>query len=275
MSLNEITDAPWLKISQQILLQFLKRCGIDPSEDRETILYRIADAFSRIPYENLTKIIKSDIMVTPSSSMRYPDELIADYLRWGTGGTCFSLTAAIIAVYNALGIETHPVLADRHYGPDTHCGLIIVKAEGLLLLDPGYLLFTPVILPRQKSVTVQTGYNSIELVSLDNGEKVEFYTVVKGSRKIRLVYKIKPVDPMTFARAWEESFRWEMMTYPVLTRVTAGEHQYLQGKNLAIRSATGTKREILTAEMQFDYIASNMGIHRDVIKKAFGVIKHG
>lgn len=275
MSFSKINDAPWLQVSPQILKSFLCRHGIDPVNDRSVLLHRIADAFSRIPYENLTKIIKSDSMVNPSSSMRYPDELIGDYLKWGTGGTCFSLTAAIIAVYNALGIETHPVLADRHYGPDTHCGLMIVRPDGLLLLDPGYLLFTPVLLPREHSVSVQTGYNIIELVPLQNGEKVEFYTVVKGNRKLRLVYKVKPVDPVQFAQAWEQSFKWEMMTYPVLTRVSAGQHHYLQGKNLAVRSADGTKRSVLTPEMQASFISESMGINKDIVLKAFGVIKHG
>jgi arylamine N-acetyltransferase len=230
MNSDVINDAPWLKISQQVLQKFLTRFGISLYENPESLLYRVADAFSTIPYENLTKIIKSDAMVNSSSAMRYPDELISDYLKWGTGGTCFSLTASVIAIYNALGIESHPVLADRYYGPDTHCGLIIVKPEGLLLLDPGYLLFTPVLLPRNHPVTIRTGFNSIELVPLDNGEKVQFFTIVKGNRKMRLVYKIKPVDALTFACAWEQSFKWEMMTYPVLTRITAGEHQYLQGK---------------------------------------------
>ncbi len=272
---DKLNDASWLRISSQILQRFLIRCGINQSEDRASLVYRVAEAFSRIPYENLTKIIKTDAMVTPSSSMRYPDELISDYLKWGTGGTCFSLTAAVIAIYNALGIEAHPVLADRYYGPDTHCGLIMVQPKGLLLLDPGYLLFTPVLLPRLQPVTVHTGYNSVELVPLNNGEKVEFHTVVKGNRKMRLVYKIRPVDAMTFARAWEESFKWEMMTYPVLTRVSAGEHQYLQGRKLAVRSAGGTRREELSVQMQFDYIAQKMGIHRDIVSKALGVIKNG
>ncbi len=275
MNSDVINDAPWLKISQPVLQKFLIRFGITQYENPSSLLYRVAEAFSRIPYENLTKIIKSDTMVNPSSAMRYPDELITDYLKWGTGGTCFSLTASVIAIYNALGIEAHPVLADRHYGPDTHCGLIIVKPEGLLLLDPGYLLFTPVLLPRENPVSVQTGYNTIELVPLDNGEKVQFFTVVKGNRKMRLVYKIRPVDSIAFASAWEQSFKWEMMTYPVLTRITAGEHQYLQGNRLAVRSATGTRRKELSVEMQYTYIAQNMGIHADIVKKALEVTKHG
>lgn len=269
-------DAPYLRLTDSnILKSFLQKNSIDESVTGQDLIFRIADAFSRIPYENLTKIIKSEAVISARSAMRYPDELIGDYLKWGSGGTCFSLTAAIIAVYNAVGIEAHPVLADRHYGPDTHCGLILVTPAGVYLLDPGYLFFIPTILPTEKAVSIETGYNRIELVPLLNGEKVEMYTVVKGNRKLRLVYKMKPVDAETFEKAWEQSFAWEMMTYPVLTRVNAGQHQYIQGNKLSIRTEQKTHRVELTPEMEIDYISKNLGINRELVKKAFGVIING
>jgi arylamine N-acetyltransferase len=269
-------DAPFLRISDQsILNRFLEKARINPLESKSELVYKIADQFSKIPYENLTKIIKHSGVISARSAMRYPDELLSDWIMWGTGGTCFSLTAAIIAVYNALGIEAHPVLADRHYGPDTHCGLIIISANGPLLLDPGYLLFVPTLLPTDVPVFVDSGYNQIELIPLLNGSKVEFYTTVKGNRKLRLVYKSSPVDAIAFERAWEQSFAWEMMTYPVLTRVAAGQHHYIQGDKVSIRNSDRTERTLLTPDMKFDFIAKNMGINIEIVKKAFGVIKHG
>lgn len=269
-------DAPFLRLIDPVLLRtFLARHNINPDQARNEMVYSIADAFSRIPYENLTKIIKSEGVLHPRSAMRYPDEVLGDYLRWGTGGTCFSLTAAVIAVYNALGIEAHPVLADRHYGPDTHCGLLIVTKEGLLLLDPGYLLFKPTPFPHNTPVYVDTGYNRIELIPVFNSQRVELYTTVKGNRKLRLVYKSALVDPETFEKAWIASFAWEMMTYPVLTRVSAGQHQYVQGNKVSIRTDQRTERTVLTPDLEVEFIAGNIGIDKEIVKKAFGVIKHG
>jgi hypothetical protein len=269
-------DAPIFRLDDPALLdRFCKRYDIDRQAPPPERINRIARAFSALPYENLTKIIKADRVVGPRSAMRLPDEVIADHLRWGTGGTCFSLTAALIAVYDALGIETHPLLADRHYGVDTHCGMTVRHDTGMLLIDPGYLLFVPTPLPTLATASVALGYTTIELVPLDGGNRIDLVTVVKGSRKVRLTYKRAPVDAVAFERAWITSFTWEMMTYPVLNRTTAGKHLYLQGDTLAVRSAEKTTRSVLDTAGQIDFIGNSMGISRDIILKAWEVTKHG
>lgn len=274
--MEKLQQAPWLTLKdRQLLKKFLNRSGFIPSQDRQTLIEGIARAFSAIPYENLTKIIKSNSFISPQSCMRYPDELLGDYLKWGTGGTCFSLTAALIAVLNAFNIESHPVLADRHYGVDTHCGLIVTGNDGLFLLDPGYLMCFPIKLPSLEPVCVNNGFNTIELIPLEGGQKVELYTSVKGNRRLRLTYRIKPIDAVEFERAWEQSFSWEMMTYPVITRTSAGNHQYLQGKKLSIRSENRTERREISPEDQMQFIVDSMGIDKEIVRKAFGVIKHG
>lgn len=274
--MKKIHDSPWMNIlDQKILNQFLLLTGLNIPNPQKPLINRIGEAFSLIPYENLTKIIKSGSVISSSSAMRYPDELIGDWIKWGTGGTCFSLTASLTAICDALGIESHPVLADRHYGPDTHCGLIAVCDSKILLMDPGYLMCFPIALPSHEPVIISTEFNTIELVPLDNGKKVELHTSVKGNRKLRMTYKIRPVDDFAFAVAWEQSFAWEMMTYPVITRISAGEHQYLQDRKLSIRSGETTRRSELASDLQAEVICNTLGIHKEIVKKALGVIKHG
>jgi hypothetical protein len=258
-----------------VLQRFCQRYTIDARAPRTALITRVARAFSSLPYENLTKIIKADGVIGPRSALRLPDEVLADHLRWGTGGTCFSLTAAVIAVYDALGIEAYPLLADRHYGIDTHCGLVVMHEKQMLLVDPGYLLFIPTPFPTTTTVSVALGYTTIELRPLHGGRRVELATVVKGSRKVRLTYKRAIVDAETFVRAWIDSFTWEMMAYPVLTRCTAGEHLYLQGGALSIRTAEKTIRSRLGINEQLDFIGNTMGISRGIIAQAWGVVKHG
>jgi arylamine N-acetyltransferase len=274
--MKEAHDAPLFRCDDKLLLKrFFTRYGIDPHLDNDRLMVSIANVFSRIPYENLTKIIKSDGLLNPESAIRYPREVLEDHLKWGTGGTCFSLTAAIIAVYGALGFMAYPLLADRHYGTDTHCGLVVLHQKNELLVDPGYLLFVPTPLPVTTMVRVHLGYSTIELNPVDGGKRIELITEVRGSRKLRLTYKRAIVDPETFVRAWKASFAWEMMTYPVLTRCSAGEHHYLQGARHALRNADGTVRSTLSAAEQIEYIGGTMGVSREVVLKAWKVIGYG
>lgn len=254
---------------------FLKKYRIEKNAPFDNKIEQVGRAFSCLPYENLTKIIKAGTLLNPCSAMRLPDEVLADHLKWGCGGTCFSLTAAAIAVLGALGIEAHPILADRHYGPDTHCGLVIIKEKEWLLLDPGYLLFTPVSLPESDIIQVNTIHNTIELKPIEHGRRVELITIVKGNRKLRLTYKRELVSPERFEKAWITSFTWEMMTYPVLTRYTADQHIYIQGNMASIRSSEKTTRVNLDPSSQFSFIKEKLGISQEIIKKALETLHYG
>lgn len=267
------TDPHLLIKDQAVLARFLRVFHIDPDIDHgEILLAKLCNAFSSIPYENLTKIIKSDTVISAGSAKRFPDEVIRDYLDYGTGGTCFSLTAAFIAIFNALGIEAHPILGDRRYGTDTHCALVFSHDADLLLLDPGYLIHTPVRLPTRAPVTISTGFNTIELCPQAAGRKVDLMTIVKNDRRLRLTYKVTPVDGQTFGRAWERSFAWEMMTYPVLTRYSNGVHYYLQGNRLRIRENNQTTKHVLSPGEEHDFITKTLGIKTNIITQALSVV---
>jgi len=274
---NKIHDAPWLTIRDpELLATFCTRFGIGHSSGWISLVNKLVAAFTHVPYENLTKILKADSVISAASAMRYPDEVIGDYLKWGSGGTCFSLTAAVVAVFDALGIAAYPILADRHYGADTHCGLLIAKPDGeLLLLDPGYLLFAPVTIPKDQPAQFDNGFNTIELKPVSGAQKIELYTLVKGNRKLRLTFKMTPVSDAAFGRAWEQSFAFEMMTYPVLTRCENGCHQYLQGNVLAVRSAQRTERIVLTKEKQIEFIETAAGIDRNIVTRALEIVNYG
>jgi hypothetical protein len=273
---QKIHGAPWLVLSDEVALAFLERFGISVECHRDILPDRITSAFAKVPYENLTKILKKDSVISSASAMRYPDEVLSDFLKYGSGGTCFSLTAALVALLDSAGIDAYPILADRHYGVDTHCGVTITRTgNDMLLLDPGYLLFAPVAVPAVAPVFFDTCFNRIELRPIDGGSKIELYTIVKGNRKLRLTFRMKPADDAAFGAAWERSFAFEMMTYPVLTRTVNGCHQYLQGNVLAIRNAVRTERMALSQEKQIEFIASLAGINREIAVKALEIVNYG
>lgn len=269
--LPEISSHPCLTIQDESTARrFLSFGGIKPEvESGDRLLAKLCLVFSSIPFENLTKIIKSHRVISAASAIRKPDELIGDFLDYGTGGTCFSLTAACTAMVRFLGFEAAPILADRHYGTDTHSALLIFQGSDLFLLDPGYLIHEPCRLPVNSALTVKRDFNDLELVPRAGGKMVDLYTLAGRSRKLRLTYKVSPLDGSSYSRAWKRSFSWEMMTYPVLTRCYQGEHQYLQDNLLRRRNREKGSKQVLSDQEQQSFITSAMGINSGIVQEAF------
>lgn len=81
---------------QESLALFLKQFGLRADTEPHQLLREVATAFARLPYENLTKIIKGHELANPAQARRLPEEVVRDHLAFGTGGTCFSLTATLL-----------------------------------------------------------------------------------------------------------------------------------------------------------------------------------
>jgi arylamine N-acetyltransferase len=230
-------------------------------------------AFARLPYENITKIIKR--AESPGRARRYPEEVIRNHLDWGTGGTCFSLTATLLHLVRDLGWRAEYILADRRYGQDTHCALLVWIDDAPHLLDPGFLITRPIALPAGGELRVQTTFNSLILAPDGNQGGISLWTVRNRVRTYRLTYKTSPVDSGEFSRAWDASFGWDMMRYPLLTRTVASQQVYLKGSRLQISNADSVERLEIQEEGLIARIASEFRIHPSVVARAVSILRDG
>ena len=98
-------------------MQFMSHFGIRPGKPALPLLTEIATAFSALPYENITKIIKRAEAGTCEKARRGPAEVIEEHISWGTGGTCFSLTSALMHLVRSAGWESQYVLSGHHNKP--------------------------------------------------------------------------------------------------------------------------------------------------------------
>jgi arylamine N-acetyltransferase len=257
-----------------VLRRFLDHFRIDSALPEETLLEKVIEAFAALPYENLTKIIRRDAAGFPELARRGPAEVIGEHVRLGAGGTCFSLTAALLHLVRALGWRAEPILADRHYGENTHCALLVWVSGTPRLVDPGYLLARPVPFGSKEPVSVRTAFNDVVLSPREGG-KVDLLTVEGRSRSVRLTFHATPADPGELLRAWDASFSWEMMRYPLLTRVRDGKHIYLQEDRLRVRGEDGaSRREVPPAEMAA-LIAAEFGLERRIAERALEILERG
>ena len=261
-----ISDSPALRI-------FLDSFRITLDESPLRSLARVTAAFARLPYENLTKILKLSEAGNLAEARRVPLEVFQDHFELGTGGTCFSLTAALLHLVRALGWHAEPLLADRRYGPDTHCALVVWIDGHPHLLDPGYLLVRPVPLPAAGEIRIPTSFNEVVLVARNSGEKIDLYTVHQGQKTYRLTFKSQPAESAAFLRAWDASFAWDMMNYPVVARIANGRQFYLQQNRWLVRSQTNSERRELNPQRLAEHIAHEFGIAPAVAVRALAVLQ--
>lgn len=251
-----------------LLHKFLDYFHIVRSGDVAKDVASVARAFARLPYENLTKIIRHSERGKPT--YRLPQDVLDEHIAWGAGGTCFSLTATLLHLVRALGVEAEPILADRPYGLDTHAALV-VWIEGMPhLVDPGYLITDPLPLINEPQIR-QTSFNELILEPAER-DRLSLSTVSHGRTVRRLSFKTVPADAADFMRAWDASFDWDMMHYPLLTRVDGNVQRYLQDRRLQNRSREElSKREIPLEELS-NSIQSEFGLSPIIVDHALRIL---
>ncbi len=259
-----------------VLSLFFEHFQIAPDLPRTTLLTRVLTSFASIPYENLSKII-GFAQAGRTIQKQSPEDVIRGFIASGTGGTCFPLTVTLIKILEELGFPAVPILADRRYGSDSHCALLCeVTANSWCLVDPGYLLISPLALPLQGSSVYSPPFTRVELRRLADSDRVELYTITDAatsSGKYRLTYKTTPIDEHSFHAAWDRSFDWEMMRYPVLSRVIGDTHIYVQKNSILLRSAEcHTRRNIEEGEFIRE-VSSSMHVKEEIIKKALECLR--
>ncbi len=234
---------------------------------------------SALPYENLSKIVARQTGRTPEGVLSFSASWLEDHARSGMGGTCFALTHWLKLRLDALGFSTAYLMADKRIEANIHCGLILEHAGREWLLDPGYLIFDPVLLPRAGlSVEAFFSPNAIRIEDVPGGGRARedvwrLWTGPQGALKHRFDFRQQPVDAAEFQRHWEASYDWPMMRYPVLNRVVDGTQYYLQKNNLLVRTAlSGEMRALTPAEVRAAAVEI-FGLPRDLVEEALALLK--
>jgi len=257
------------------LAGFLRHYNIPAAGPARLMLGNVAAAFARLPYENITKIIKQEEAESCGKARRYPEEVIRNHIDLGTGGTCFSLTSALLHLVRRLGWKAEYILADRSYGPDTHCALLLWIDGTAHLLDPGYLIVDPIPLPSSGSREYETGFNRIILTrGSGNTGRISLSTVQGDRETYRLTYKSSPVDAGDFYKAWDASFGWDMMRYPLLTRIAGSKQIYLKGTRIQIRRGDDMVESLrIRSEELVSRIAAEFNIDASVVARAVSILR--
>lgn len=258
---------------------FLDLCGIRPERPDLHLLHTVAREFSRLPWENLTKFLKKhtgqpadpragDVDTVPRRTpFRLSEEVLRDHALLGTGGTCFSLTHALRRVLTSLGYAAYPAMADMHHGPNVHCGLVVLVAGRRYLLDPGYLVPSPVPLDEGPIAGIERPGHHLEY-RRDGGGGIELRTVnARGERRLRYRLRPEPVGEAAFRRHWAASFEASGMRGLQVNRFAGDRRLSAHDYNLRIDSGT----EKINLKLRGDYaqgLATHFGIDAGLATRA-------
>lgn len=228
---------------------FLKLVKVPQDRPDLALLTKLTRAFARFPYENLTKILRAHEFAEAERRMRMPGIVLADHMELGAGGTCFSLTYFFEQVLRFAGFELVPVFCDRSYGPATHCALIARAGADRYLVDPGYLLEAPLLVPPRGESVQQAPTLVVRLVRLGTTRQLLLFTEREGVRKLRYRLRDEAVSPETFRQRWIDSFDWAMMRHLCVSQLVDGTQLYVRDGVMRKMRREGQRQEAAHAEL--------------------------
>jgi arylamine N-acetyltransferase len=216
----------------EVAREFLAVAGVSPARPDLVFLTRLTRAFGRLPYENITKVLRAAQTADPFARLRTPEIVLEEHRAFGAGGTCFSLANFFEGILRSAGFAAHPVLCDRSYGPDTHCALIVAMDGGRYLVDPGYLMEEPMRVPTRGEVIQRGPQGALALARLGESRQLLLRSQRGGGAKIRYRLRDEPVPRDQFVARWIDSFGWAQMRHLCASRMSAEGQLFLRDGRL-------------------------------------------
>jgi arylamine N-acetyltransferase len=236
-----------------------------PDRPTRTLLEDTSEAFSTLPYENLTKLIAKMSGASGADRLRRPLRVMEDHVSNGTGGTCFSLTSTLVEILTAFGFDARPVMGDMRHGPDIHCAALVEAPFGSFILDPGYLVGAPVPLGDGAS---RARVGSAELVyERVTPSLVRMCAMGVDGPEPRCTLKLGRLRPEEFEQHWQRSFDAPGMNSLHLCRVDGSDRLYAHNRNMRIDGAAG-RRNLKLGDGWAAQVSSAFGIDGAVAQAA-------
>ena len=231
-------------------------------------LHELLENFAVMPYENISKIIKYHQSADwEHPRIRLPEEVIADHIDYGLGGTCFSLTYYLQSILVQCGFNCYPVMADMRAGKNIHCCLIVILDGKKHLIDPGYLLTQPMELNLSKPRLYKTEFTGVELRFDKHSQQYQLHTFDKHEAKWRYSFRDEPASPQEFLQHWLHSFTRNSMNGICLSRIMKNGLLFVN-RNFMRETTFAGKKYINIKKNYHSAINEYFGIDRQVIEQA-------
>ncbi len=238
---------------------FVKNFNIKINQqDKVSLLKDILKAFSKIPYENITKHEYYKKFI-------YPYDIMKNFVLYGAGGTCFPLVYFLKRILDFFGFDCFISLADRTYAPSSHCVVFVRVKDEIFLTDVGFSVFVPVKIEYPKTLI---SLNQGKLEFILEGDRLDVFSVFdNGHRKFRYSASLNPCSYDDFFSAWEKTYEFEMMNHIIIVKEKSDELIYVRD-NFVHFIKNGISKNL---KMSFDdvrKIVVSLGIEEKIFDKA-------
>lgn len=184
-----------------------------------------------IPYENISKILRLEMK--PEDRPRDSKTILSDHRDLNFGGTCFSLVNLAVKSLRVEGFKAYPVRADIHRRTFPHYFAVAEQGDKKYLIDPGYLINTPLEIIEGGSSIQRKAVLDFVLQQM-NDKQYQLKTITNGQQKTRYTFHIEPLDDKVFMKAWIKSF--DYINEVVASRFIDDQFIYINGNYVQIRS---------------------------------------
>jgi len=230
-------------------------------------LQTILEKFSSLPYENISKIIKLSQTWENEEKIRLPHEVMDGHANFSLGGTCFSLTFFLETILLSHGFSCYPVMADMKAGPNIHCAMVVTLNHSKYLVDPGYLLNSPIEINPEKPRIYRTPHAGVELVFNEDLQKYQLFTFNKENTTWRYNFVDRPCPPDGFLQHWQASFTKSSMHGICLTKIQKDGYIFIH-KNF-MRETTFFSKKNFNIKNNYHYTIHHIfGIDKQLIEQA-------
>jgi N-hydroxyarylamine O-acetyltransferase len=201
-----------------------------------------------------------------------PREFFENWVRHGTGGTCWPGNGGMFALAHALGFQARRMAGSvivANYPAGANHGSVLVTLDGIdYVFDHTFGAFkvVPVILGNRASAG--TGIHNIEVIPVDGGFEIFFHLGWTGDAlAFRTEPEHDPVDHSFFLARYDNASRVGFFNDTLLiTRRFANSIVTIGRMNKIVISADGvlTKTELTTAQRD-EALVQELGLSPEVV----------
>lgn len=278
--MNSVADrgtAPEPSLSPALVERVLAKLGLknQPTLDLAGLNTLYAAISGSIPFDNVQKRIWFASDRKKPATGGDPSEFFGNWVRHGTGGTCWPSNGGMYALARALGFRARRIVGSvivPNYPQGANHGSVLVTLDDVdYVFDLAFGSFKVLPLIPGQSVSTETGIHKLEAIPIDGGGFELFFRMGLSTAPLpfRREPEHEPVDHAFFISRYDRANRVGFFndTLLVIRRFADSIVTIGRGNQLVI-TADGvlTKRELTIAQRD-EVLIQELGLSEEVVAR--------